>query len=71
MDENMDDKAQRFIYLIDALYDRCVKLLISADAEPEKLYTGSMLNFAFNRTSSRLIEMRSREYLEKPHKSRI
>lgn len=69
MNENMDDKARRFIYLIDELYDRSVKLVISTDAEPEKLYTGDMLNFAFKRTSSRLIEMRSKEYLEKPHKS--
>jgi cell division protein ZapE len=67
LDENTDDKARRFIYLIDELYDRCVKLVISADAAPEKLYTGDMLEFAFNRTSSRLIEMRSKEYLEKAH----
>jgi cell division protein ZapE len=68
MDENMDDKARRFIYLIDELYDRNVKLVISADAAPEKLYTGVMLSFAFNRASSRLIEMRSKAYLEQPHR---
>lgn len=69
MDENLDDKARRFIYLIDELYDKCVKLIISADSLPEKLYTGRMLEFAFNRTSSRLIEMRSVEYLERPHRN--
>jgi cell division protein ZapE len=68
MDESKDDKARRFIYLIDEIYDHSVKLIISADAPPERLYTGDMLSFAFNRTSSRLIEMRSKEYLEKPHK---
>ena len=69
MDEDLDDKARRFVYLIDELYDRRVKLIISADAEPEKLYTGSMLKFAFKRTCSRLVEMRSKDYLESPHKA--
>jgi len=68
MDEYSDDKARRFIYLIDELYDRNVKLIISAQAEPEKLYHGDMLEFAFHRTSSRLIEMRSHHYLSQSHK---
>lgn len=69
MDEYMDDKARRFIYLIDALYDRQVKIILSAEAEPENLYTGDMLEFAFRRTLSRLIEMQSERYLSKPHAS--
>ncbi len=68
LDEYSDDKARRFIYLIDELYDRNVKLLTSAYDEPEKLYRGDMLEFAFHRTSSRLIEMRSHQYLCTEHK---
>jgi cell division protein ZapE len=67
MDEYQDDKARRFIYLIDELYDKSVKLILSTETVPDQLYTGELLKFAFNRTRSRLIEMRSEEYLSKPH----
>ncbi len=67
MDASLDDKARRFIYLIDALYDSNVKLVILAEALPQTLYQGEMLKFAFHRTSSRLIEMRSRHYLQHAH----
>jgi len=68
LDEYADDKTRRFIYLIDELYDRNVKLIASAASQPDKLYSGTMLEFAFHRTRSRLIEMRSHKYLSQAHK---
>jgi cell division protein ZapE len=62
-DGSNDDPARRFIALIDELYDQQVRLVISAAAEPAQLYRGERLRQAFARTSSRLIEMRSAEYL--------
>jgi cell division protein ZapE len=69
MGEAERNEAKRFITLIDALYDRNVKLLASADAEPTGLYraTEGREAFEFDRTASRLIEMRSADYLARPH----
>lgn len=63
-----DDMARRFVNLVDEFYDRNVKLIMSAAADVDGLYTGSNLKFVFERTKSRLIEMQSREYLARPHK---
>ena len=59
------NEAKRFINLIDTLYDNSVRLVISADAEPHELYqsTDGTEAFEFDRTTSRLIEMRSEAYL--------
>jgi len=59
--------ARRFITLVDEFYDRNIKLLISAQTSIDKLYTGQKLAFEFQRTSSRLTEMQSHEYLARPH----
>lgn len=65
--EEQDDMAKRFIHLVDALYDHGVKLIATAAAAPDRLYTGRRLTFAFERTASRLFEMGSRDYLARPH----
>ncbi len=63
------NEAKRFIILIDALYEHHVKLLASAEAEPQELYRAQSGReaFEFDRTVSRLIEMRSDAYLALPH----
>jgi cell division protein ZapE len=60
----MSSEARRFTWLIDVFYDHKVKLLMSAEVEPEALYTHGMLSNEFHRTVSRIIEMQSREYME-------
>lgn len=68
LDMAQDNAARRFVHLVDELYDRNVNLLLSAAAEPLWLYAGEKLRHDFERTASRLIEMRSAEYLAREHR---
>ena len=65
MSASMSSEARRFTWLIDVFYDKKVKLLMSAQVAPEELYTNGMLAQEFHRTVSRIVEMQSREYMEK------
>jgi cell division protein ZapE len=67
-DAGADDPARRFIALVDEFYDRNVKLVVSAQAPPERLYRGERLTFEFERTRSRLAEMQTHAYLARPHR---
>ncbi|PID44477.1 MAG: cell division protein ZapE [Proteobacteria bacterium] len=62
-----DDAARRFVNLIDELYDRSVNVIASAEAAPDQLYVGKRMAFEFDRTISRLMEMRTKEYLFHKH----
>ncbi len=72
MNYDRRNHAKRFIILIDMLYDHAVKLVASAEAEPDRLYVASegFESREFARTASRLIEMRSESYLALPHGGR-
>ena len=61
------DAARRFVVLVDALYDHRVKLVASAEAEPDALYRSGDGADAFRRTASRLEEMRGAEWWKLPH----
>ncbi|RYY76598.1 MAG: cell division protein ZapE [Gammaproteobacteria bacterium] len=63
-----DDQARRFVNLVDEFYDRHVKLVISAERPLTELYSDGKLNFEFQRTVSRLLEMQSHEYLAMEHR---
>ena len=63
MSPRLASEARRFTWLVDVLYDRRVKLILSAAVEPDLLYTEGPLVHEFPRTVSRLREMRSAEFL--------
>lgn len=67
MGQANDDAARRFINLVDEFYDRGVKLILSAACPIQELYSHGRLNFEFERTRSRLLEMQSHDYLACPH----
>lgn len=67
--EARENAAQRFMHLVDALYDHGVKLIVSAEAPPHTLYQGTRLVDRFQRTVSRLMEMGSHHYLSLPHRA--
>jgi Predicted ATPase len=55
--------ARRFTLLVDVLYDRSIKLVLSAEVPPAALYASGPLAYEFERTASRLQEMQTSTYL--------
>lgn len=68
LDETRENAARRFVALVDELYDRNVNLIVSAATTPRGLYRGERLQQEFHRTTSRLMEMQSEEYLAREHR---
>jgi len=69
MPVKLASEARRFTWLVDVLYDRRVKLIVSAEVPPERLYTEGPLSHEFPRTVSRLNEMQSAEFLALEHRT--
>jgi cell division protein ZapE len=64
MSPRLASEARRFTWLVDVLYDRHVRLILSAAVLPEALYTEGALSHEFPRTASRLREMQTAAYIE-------
>ncbi|MEO5671403.1 MAG: AFG1/ZapE family ATPase, partial [Ramlibacter sp.] len=69
MPVRLASEARRFTWLVDVLYDRRVKLIMSAEVLPEALYTEGPLAHEFPRTVSRLHEMQSAAFLGLQHRT--
>ncbi len=67
LSREQSSEARRFTWLVDVLYDHRVKLVISAAVAADQLFTEGTQAEEFKRTVSRLIEMRSRDYLAEAH----
>jgi len=68
LSEAQFNEAARFRNLIDALYEAKTKLIVTMEVPPEALYIKGSQSAEFERTVSRLFEMRSSEYLAlEPH----
>lgn len=61
------DRMRRFTWLVDEFYDRRVKLILSAAADPVGLYSALRTTAEQDRTASRLVEMQTHRYLGEPH----
>jgi cell division protein ZapE len=68
MTDDDRNETHRFVALIDALYEHKTLLVVSAAAEPDGLCRARDIAFAFRRTASRLVEMRTAAYLAGHHR---
>ena len=68
MPVRLASEARRFTWLVDVFYDQRVKLILSAAAEPSRLYTAGKMANEFTRTVSRLVEMQGEDYLNAPRR---
>ena len=64
-------EARRFTWLVDVFYDHRINLIMSAECEPEQIYTEGPMSNEFHRTVSRILEMQSREYLESERRDTV